>query len=303
MALQTMLGLLSESILHYESAEEVAAKIAAVPGLSPEEREDLRRIPHDRLNAYQHDIYMADRNMLEWGFANTWRCLEQLQFGEARAEPGDAEREFVLRFKRNYPCATHSVREMGAHFVKYLARDCTALCQQYPWLLELAEAELLEIEVLYAADSPHGTAPGTPEREAFFAQSLGDLLERRIVRAEAVRVLAVAHDLAAVKRTLASAEADEALDFTKAPFLPSATPMFFAIARDHASLEPVWYRADAGDAAFVPALSEQRPQTVESHAEAVLANIAPAGMPEADQLSQYLILLERALRLRYALVA
>ena len=252
MALQAMLGLRSESIRHYESAEEIAAKVAAEPGLSPEERKDLLRIPHDRLNAYQHDIYMADRNMLEWGFANTWRCLRQLQFGEAHNAPGDAERGFVLRFKRNYPCATHSVREMGALFVKYLARDCTALCQQYPWLLELAEAELLEIEVLYAADSPHAV---------------------------------------------------EALDFTAAPFLPSAAPMHFAIARDHASLEPVWYRADAGDAAFVAALSEQRPQTVESHAEAVLANIASAGMPEADQLSRYLVLLERALRLRYILVA
>lgn len=303
MALHAVLGVLSEAIRFDASPDEVAAMIAAAPGLSEAERDDLRRIPRERLAPYQHDIYMAERNMLVWGFANTWACLQRMAFGDAQGTSDDPERDFVIRFKRDYPCATHSVREMGTHFVACLARVQAERFVQFPWLLELAEAERLEIEVLYALDSPLGRPLNGPALAAFFSQPLGDVLAARIVRAESVHLGPYRHDITAIKRAIGHAGEDGPLDFAQAPFTPAAVPLHFGIARDHDTLEPTWYVADAADVAFVAATREQEPQTVESHAEAVLHKLAPADAPEDAQLALYLHRLERALRLRYLLVA
>ena len=303
MALHDVLGLLSKAIRSDASPEEVAEMIATTRALSDAERSDLAQIPFERLSPYQHDIYMAERNMLVWGFGNVWRCLQQLRFGNATTDTGDQERAFLLRFKREYPCATHSVREMGALFVKFLARDHAELCAAHPWLLELAEAERLEIEVLYAMDSTLGHALGEAERAALFAQPVGDLLSAQIVRAERVHVGAYAHDITAIKREVDALRGDDdLLDFQAAPFQPAGTPLHFGIARDHETLEPTWYFADAADAAFVAATSEQSPRSIESHAEAVIKDLARTDDAEETQLTLYLQRLERALRLRYLLL-
>jgi len=302
MALHDVLGLLSHAIRSDASPEEVAGMIATARGLSDEERSDLAQIPFARLSPYQHDIYMAERNMLVWGFSSAWRCLQQLGFGNATMDADDQERAFLLRFKREYPCATHSVREMGALFVAFLAREHAALCAAHAWLLELAEAERLEIEVLYAMDNPLGKPLGEAERAAFFAQPVGDLLSAQIVRAEQVHIGRYTHDITAIKRAVGALRNDDSLVFDAAPFLPTGTPQHFGIARDHDTLEPTWYFADAADAAFVAATSEQNPQHIESHAENVMQYLAPVDAPEEVQLTLYLQRLERALRLRYLLL-
>lgn len=303
MALPDVLGVLSEAIRFDASPEEVAAMISAAPGLNDAERNDLRRIPYERLAPYQHDIYMADRNMLVWGFANTWACLQHLRFGDLKRASDEPERDFVIRFKRSHPCATHSVRELAALFVNYLAAEHAELCVECPWLLELAEAERLEIDVLYAMDNPLGHPLDAIHRADFFSQPLGDLLAARIVRAESVHVGQYRYDITAIKRALVHADELAPLDFAVAPFVPAEAPLYLGIARDPDTLEPTWYVADAADAAFVGATSEQHARPIESHAEAVLGSIVPEDAPEEIQISHYLQRLERALRLRYILVA
>lgn len=304
MSLQHVLGVLGDVLRSDASEEELAAAISSAQDLSAAEREDLARIPFSRLAPYQHDLYMAERNMLIWGFEHTWACLHRLQFGMGADVVGDPERAFVVRFKRDYPSATHSVRELGALFLKYLAREHAELCSAHPWLLELAEAERLEIEVLYAMDSTLGRPLDADARISFFARPLGEVLAVEIVRAERVSFGAYRYDVTAIKRHVAAIEdLDHPIDFGVGPFIPAESPRYFGIARDHDSLEPVWYVGDAMDASFVAACSEAHSCSIEEHVSALLPELAPPGSPDDVVLIAYLSRLERALRLRYVLVA
>lgn len=304
MALGDVLEILSEAIRSDAPQEELTALIAQRPGLSVAERDDLARIPYARLVPYQHDIYQAERNMLVWGFANTWACLRALNFGGQGEDADDSERAFVVAFKRGFPCETHSVREMGARFLDFLAAARPGLCAAHPWLLELAEVERLEIEVLYALDSATGRALDETDREVFFSQSVGALLMAEIVRAEQVRIVSLNHAVPAIKSAISeSNDAGVPLDFGAPAFRRLSVPMYLGIARDHDTLEPTWYFADDVDAFCVGAVGEDAPVSVEEHAMAVLHRLVPDTASPEEQLARYLVWLERAFRLRYVLLA
>ena len=57
MALKDVLALLGDAVVRDAGPEELRRLIEAQPGLSDAEREDLLRIPHDRLLPYQQDFY------------------------------------------------------------------------------------------------------------------------------------------------------------------------------------------------------------------------------------------------------
>lgn len=303
MALGDVLEVLSEAIRGDASPDALAAMIAGRAGLTETERGGLARIPYARLAPYQHDIYQAERNMLVWGFTNTWSCLRAMGFASDE-DDDDAERAFVIAFKRDCPCETHSVREMGVRFLAFLAERHAPLCTARPWLLELAEVERLEIEVLYAMDHPHGKPLDAAAREEFFAQSVGALMMAQVVRAEQVHILRLEHDIPAIKSAISEGAGDGApLDLDAPAFQRLEAPMYLGIARDHDTLEPAWYYADAVDAACVGAVTEGTAVSIEEHAEATVHRITPADAPAEQQLARYLAWLERAFRLRYLLLA
>jgi hypothetical protein len=304
MALGDVLGVLSEAIRSDVPPEDLAALIAGHTGLSDAERDDLERIPYARLVPYQHDIYQAERNMLVWGFSNTWACLRALNFGGAADDAGDCERAFVVSFKRDCPCETHSVREMGARFLDFLASVHHGLCAAYPWLIELAEVERLEIEVLYALDNPVGRALDEPSRDVFFSQSVGALLMAQVVRAERVHIVRLFHAIPAIKSAISGCkEGGAVLDLGGPAFERLAEPMYLGIARDHDSLEPAWYFASEADEVCIAAVGEDTPAPVEEHAMRVLDRLVPGEATPKEQLAGYLVWLERAFRLRYLLLA
>ena len=198
MALQQVLGILGKAIVADASPEEVRRIILETPGLSGEERADLLRIPHARLRPYQHDYYTVETNMVRWGFERTWRCLQLLHFG-VQPNGSTPERAFMVRFRNHYPNRTHSVRELGRHFVRFLGEDCSELSERAPWLGDLAEAERLEIESLYAEDHPRGVHLEPEAWESFLGGSMESLLELRVVRADGMYAHAFAYDILALK--------------------------------------------------------------------------------------------------------
>ncbi len=300
MGLHAVLTVLSDAIQQDASAEEVAALIDAAD-LSPSEREDLRAIPYARLIPYQSDLYYADRNMLAWGFSNTWHCLRQLRFG---MDFPSAERNFVVRFKTLHPSPSHSVRELGALFVHYLSQDCATLCAANPWLLDIAEAERLETEVLYAVDNPLGKPLDAPAREAFFAQDLDAVLSAKVVRAEQVRITPWRYAFPEIKAAVSESEdSDKPMPLDAPAFHPLAAPRHYGIARNHDTLAPVWYHADETDARCLDAVTEDIPRTLEEVAEAILPHLSGKDESEEVLLARFLHWIDRALRLRYLLVA
>ena len=304
MALGDVLEVLSEAIRSDVPPEAVAEMIAGRAGLSDAERDDLSRVPYARLVPYQHDIYQAERNMLVWGFENTWACLRALNFGDTADDGDDKERRFVSAFKHRHPCETHSVREMGARFLQYLATAHGSLCAVHPWLLELAEAERVEIEVLYAMDNPQGRALDAAARDVFFSQSVGALLMAQVVRAEQVRILRFDFDVPAIKSLISERNgAKTTLDFGAPAFQRLDRPRHLGIARDPETLSPAWYFSSEVDAFCLGAVGEETPVTVEDHAMAVLPRLVPGEAAAETQLAGYLVWLERALRLRYLLLA
>lgn len=239
--------------------------------------------------------------MLAWGFSNTWRCLRQLRFGMDL--PG-AERDFVVRFKTLHPSPSHSVRELGALFVQYLSKDCATLCATRPWLLEIAEAERLETEVLYAVDNPLGKPLDSPAREAFFAQDLDAVLSTRVVRAEQVCITSWRYGFPEIKATVSESEdSGEPIPFNAPTFHPLAAPRHYGIARNHDTLAPVWYHADETDARCLDAVTEDSPRTLEEVAEAILPHLSGKDESEEILLARFLQWIDLALRLRYLLVA
>jgi len=282
----------------------VARMVAALidtADLSPSEREDLRAIPFTRLIPYQSDLYYADRNMLAWGFSNTWHCLRQLGFG---MDFPSAERNFVVRFKALHPCPSHSVRELGTLFMRYLSQDCATLCNAYPWLLDIAEAERLDTEVLYAVDNPLGKPLDDDAREAFFAQTLDIVLSAKVVRAEQVCITPWRYAFPEIKAAVAaSEESGEPMSFDAPAFHPLAAPRYYGIARNQDTLAPVWYHADETDARCLDAVEEATPQTLEDVAEAILPHLSSGEESEEVLLARFLHWIDRALRLRYFLLA
>lgn len=300
MGLQAVLTVLSDAIQRDVSAEELAAMIDTAD-LSPSERLDLRAIPYARLIPYQSDLYSADRNMLAWGFSNTWHCLRQLGFG---TDFPSAQRNFVVRFKTLHPCPSHSVRELGTLFVKYLSQDCAALCNDHPWLLDIAEAERIETEVLYAMDNPLGRPLDAVARNAFFSQTLDAVLNARVVRAEQVRIQPWRYDFPEIKAAVAASErTGDPVTLDAAAFLPLATPRYYAIARNQETLAPVWYHANATDAHCLDGVEENTPRSLEELLEAVLPHFSVDALPEEALLGRVLHWLERAFRLRFLLLA
>lgn len=300
MGLHAVLTVLSDAIQKDASAEEVAALIDAAD-LSPCEREDLRAIPYARLIPYQSDLYYADRNMLAWGFSNTWHCLRQLRFG--MDFPG-AERDFVVRFKTLHPSPSHSVRELGALFVRYLSQDCAILCSARPWLLDIAEAERLETEVLYAVDNPIGKALDSTARDAFFAQDLDAVLSTKVVRAEQVCIRPWRYSFPEIKAAVSESEdRGEPMGFDAPAFHPLSAPRYYGIARDHETLAPVWYHAGEIDARCLDAVTEDAPRMLEDIAGAILPCLSDNDETEEVLLARFLQWIDRALRLRYLLIA
>lgn len=300
MGLHAVLSVLSDAIQRDASPEEVAALIAAAD-LAPSEREDLRTIPYHRLVPYQNDLYCADRNMLAWGFSNTWYCLRQLRFG---MDLPSAERKFVVRFKSLCPCSSHSVRELGALFVQYLSQDCDPLCTAHPWLLDIAEAERLETELLYAVDNPLGKPLDAAARETFFAQDLGTVLSAKVVRAEQVRITPWRYAFPDIKAAVSESEdGGTPISLDLPAFHPLAAPRHYGIARNRDTLAPVWYRAVETDARCLAAVTEDSPRTLEEIAEDILPHISGQEESEEAQLARFLHWTDRALRLRYILIS
>ena len=114
--------------------------------------------------------------MLRWGFEHTWAVLKQHAFGAGAENGRTPQRSFMVRFKNQYPSETHSTRELGRHFVTFLRNDCPELAEPMPWLVELADMEQREIDVLYAMDHPTGRALQGEDLERWFEQSVDELL-------------------------------------------------------------------------------------------------------------------------------
>lgn len=238
MALQDVLGVLGKAIVRDASPEEVRAIVMEAPGLTQDEREDLLRIPYARIRPYQHDYYTVECDMLKWGFERTWRALSLMGFGVA-PNGRTPERAFMVRFRTRFPNRTHSVRELGQHFVRFLREDCSDTVVRAAWILDLAEAERLEIESLYAVDNLAGAVIPPTMLNALFSGVIDTLLALEVVRAEGVFAHTFDYDVLALKRAMDRAADDR---FTGEAF--ALRPTSLVIARRGDTLAPQWHRSD-----------------------------------------------------------
>lgn len=299
MALQDVLTVLGEAILSDAGAEEVARIIAAAPGLTPAEREDLARIPYARLRPYQSDYYTFERGMVQWAFEHTWGVLKAIGFGGLFGEGERAAQEFMVQFRTSCRNETHSTREMAGHFCDFLRGACGPIVEEHPWLLELARAERHEVEVLYEADRQNARALAEDDLAGLFDQTVDDLFASNVVMAEA-RLLHTRHDILAIKAAFRTAKRIDAGAVAEAERIAGAsTPQWLLLARDHDRLQPVWYRVDESFASRLQYLSVGGARTLEEH----LWQVFPDGVETEERLGDFMAYVHRSLRLRAMLLA
>jgi hypothetical protein len=171
-------------------------------------------------------------------------------------------------------------------------------------LLDIAEAERLETEVLYAVDNPIGKALDSTAGDAFFAQDLDAVLSTKVVRAEQVCIRPWRYSFPEIKAAVSESEdRGEPMRFDAPAFHPLSAPRYYGIARDHETLAPVWYHAGEIDARCLDAVTEDAPRMLEDIAGAILPCLSDKDETEEVLLARFLQWIDRALRLRYLLIA
>jgi hypothetical protein len=301
MPLADVLATLGTAITSDADPETVRRLIVDAPDLTPDERNDLLRIPFNQLCPYQSDFYRFETDMIRWGFEYTWACLRRLEFGDFAND-----RAFMVAFKQYAPSKTHSVRELGRNFVGFLRRRCRPIADQHPWIVELAEMEQREIEVLYALDNPHGDPLTGDAVPAFFDQPLEDLFNYRVVRAEAVGATLFNYPMPDIKTALTCAEEEgQGIDFERNPFTPAGASLPLVIARDPDRLVPLWYRMDPHEADLLNALSEEEGVRIGALAEQYcdIREQDEATASDEELLGQFLQTLAGWFQRRYLLIA
>lgn len=279
MALADVLRVLERAVADRTPPAAYADLVAKAPGLTPDEHLDLMRISGEGLRPYQQDYLRFEQGMVAWAFPLTWKCLNRAVF----KNPGSAAQAFVADFRRQYPARSHSVREMGADFVAFLADHPDIPLERCPWLNELAEAERLETESLYAPDNVPGRPLLGEQLEAFFDQRIEQVLEAAAVRADGVYLRTFSCDLAALKRRL-----QDTTD--KLPILDENAgpgPYRYALSRHPESLQPVWHVLTPVEYAILDTIAPHEPSCLGQLADRFWEKTAPTN-PTADDKARIL---------------
>jgi hypothetical protein len=302
MALKDVLSVIGAAVAEDAAGARFRRKVRNHPRLTAKERSDLLAIPDERIAIYAADRRAETADMLQWALPYAWRALSTLRFEGA----GGSEEACVGRLTRLRPNRTHSVRELARRFVTHMSEDCPALAIVHPWLLELAEAERLEVASLYAADSPMGRPLRGGALEEFLSGTVEDILEARVVRAEGTAVLRTRHDLPAIRNALdvvgpGRLEADP----TRPPYAPLNPPRHGAVARHPETLRPRWHNMSALEARLFerlrPGNAAPLLDVAAAHCEA--ARRAYGAMREETLLRGFLTTLAAWFERRYLLLA
>lgn len=309
MALHDMLGLLGKAITADADPDEWERIIREAPHLTADERADLLRIPYGQLRPYQDDFYAYESSMIQWGFEATWAFLACIGYGVSSHNARSPERTFMVGFKNRYPCRTHSVRELGRQFVRYLEDDCPQIRERLPWIHQLAEAERLEIESLYDQDSRVGIqSPGTA-LAGLTQMSVDELLNQEVVRADGVSSCIFTCDIQALKAAAKRlVETSPCTVLGALAFNPPKAPQALIISRDRNTLKPVWHHATRIEIALLESLDVECVIPLEELAERFCALLestqdSAERLTEQEMFTAFLALVVRWLELRYLLLA
>jgi len=120
------------------------------PALSIEERQDLARIPPERLRLYTESIFASERSLLRRKFPLSFALLKQLSTAEG--VPLDFY-ELARDLHSFRPWASSSVPELARNFADFIRSKYSRYIEQEPLL---GDALTLELTCMVVVRSPNG---------------------------------------------------------------------------------------------------------------------------------------------------
>ena len=131
-------------------AERFAWLSSRHPALSIEERQDLARIPPERLRLYTESIFASERSLLRRKFPLSFALLKQLSTAEG--VPLDFY-ELARDLHSFRPWGSSSVPELARNFADFIRSKYSRYIEQEPLL---GDALTLELACMVVARSPNG---------------------------------------------------------------------------------------------------------------------------------------------------
>ena len=109
-----------------------------------EEREDLAKIPPERLKLYTTSIFAGERNVLKGKFPISFKLLERAHLQQGKRF--DAL-EFVRGVHQRRPWQSDKVGDLAANFASFLLDDSQGLLEEIPGFRDMVELEFASFGV------------------------------------------------------------------------------------------------------------------------------------------------------------
>ena len=276
MPLAGMLSAMRELLLdQVEAPKDLKGRCAVFasrfPSLTPEEIEDLAKMPGEKLAIYTQTVFAGERSTLRNHFPVTFALLRR-----ALGENFDGMK-LVRQLHAARPWKSYLTKGLASNFAEYLAHDRPDLVDAVPYLPEVARLEMLQLDAARAPD---------PEPESFVSPSalntlsVEDLMLKQWLLAPSAQIAEFSFDVISFRTKFY--EADRAL-----PDEPPVAAETLAVGARNRRCAVRWKRIERGEFEFFRSALEAR-STPFSSEDLAVAYIEDKEGDERELFAQFL---------------